>query len=109
MLKYRFSLKFYLGIVLIIVSLLIGKITQIVFLYYFYDPPIRWTAVVIYVLSWIPFGIGIWWVGREYSQAIRKYFSYKYYHEAVKVHAGKAISKSRAFRSRVRKRMRQRV
>jgi len=28
--------------------------------------------------------IGVWWVGKEYAEEIKKYISYKFYHESVK-------------------------
>ncbi len=93
--EYNLSGKFYFGIILIAVSLIIGKITQITFLFHYNDPTIRWTALTIYILSWIPFFIGAWWVGKEYTKAIRKYFSYKYYHQTIKSGTKKAIAKTK--------------
>jgi len=95
MTRYHFSGKFYLGIVLIIVSLIIGKITQIIFLFNYSDTTIRWTSLIIYILSWIPFFIGAWWIGKEYTNAIRKYFSYKYYHQTIKSSTQKAFAKTK--------------
>ncbi len=93
--EYHFSGKFYGGIILIAVSLIIGKITQVLFLFHYNNPNIRWTALIIYILSWIPFFIGAWWVGKEYTNAIRKYFSYKYYHQTIKSGTQKAIAKTK--------------
>ncbi len=93
--EYHFSGKFYGGIILIAVSLIIGKITQVLFLFHYNNPSIRWTALIIYILSWIPFFIGAWWVGKEYTNAIRKYFSYKYYHQTIKSGTQKAIAKTK--------------
>ncbi|MBI4151414.1 hypothetical protein HY496_00445 [Candidatus Woesearchaeota archaeon] len=106
--KYRFSTRFYLGIILIVFSLIIGKITSIIFIFYFSDAYLRWISAIVYVLSWVPFIIGIWWVGHEYSEGIKKYFSYKYYHQAVKLKAGKAITKTRELHQHVRNRMKSR-
>jgi len=83
-LKQKFSVRFYLGILLVILSLLIGKITQAVFVIYFGDKFLRWLSVIIYVLSWPVLVLGVWWVGKEYAESLRKYFTYKFYHESMK-------------------------
>lgn len=80
----QLSARFYVGVIFIILSLIIGKITQVTFWYYYDNKVIRWTSAIVYILSWIPFIIGILWVGREYAQAIHRYFSYKFYHESLK-------------------------
>jgi len=91
----QFSTKFYLGIFFIILSLVIGKIVQFTFFAYFNDHFIRWISVIIYILSWIPFILGIWWVGREYAAAVQKYFSLKFYRESAKKGARKAVHETK--------------
>jgi len=93
--KYHFSGKFYAGLILIVASLIVGKITQIIFLFNYSNVTLRWTSIIIYLLSWIPFFIGAWWVGKEYTNAIRKYFSYQYYHQTIKSGTQKALSKTK--------------
>ncbi len=95
---YHLSLKFYLGILLIVLSLVLGKITQIAFLFYFQDEYIRWLSVIIYILSWIPLVVGLVWVGQEYAEVIKKYFSYKYYHQAIKRKVKQGIAKRKMLR-----------
>ena len=80
----KYSSKFYFGIVLVVLSLVIGKITTATFIIYRGDSFIRWLSVVIYAISWPMLIIGIWWVGEEYAKAIKRYFSYKFYHEHAK-------------------------
>ena len=93
--KLFYSRKFILGIIFIIGSLIIGKITTFTFIRYIQEPFIRWISLTIYLLSWPPFIIGVWWVGKEYADNIRKYFGYKYYHQSIKVKTKKAIKKGK--------------
>ena len=88
--KLRFSTKFYLGIIFVVLSLIIGKVSQISFIIYFKDPFICWLSVIIYILSWPPFIIGVWWIGKEYAEAIQRYFSYKFYHRSLRKGTKKA-------------------
>ncbi|MEW5896591.1 MAG: hypothetical protein AB1668_02785 [Nanoarchaeota archaeon] len=84
MFRFKHTHKFYLGMVLIIGSFIVGKISTATFLLYLGDPSIRWLSIIAYVLSWIILVIGGWWVGKEYVEEIKKYISYKYYHESIK-------------------------
>lgn len=69
---------------MIILSLVIGKITQVAFFFYLYDDLIRWASIVVYLISWPMLFIGVWWMGKEYADSLRRYFSYKFYQEYVK-------------------------
>src|SRR3989344_4529458 len=93
--QYRFSVKFYVGIFFIIASLVIGKITTFLFIFHFDDVILRYTSAVIYLLSWPLLFLGIWWVGKEYSDAVRRYVSYQFYQESVKKGTKKAVEKTR--------------
>ena len=95
-----------MGIFFIVISLILGTITKATFIFYYHDSHLRWTSVIIYLLSWIPLIVGVWWVGHEYSEAVKKYFSYKFYHQAFKTQAGRALSKTRGLHQQVRERMR---
>ncbi len=95
MTKYKFSNKFYLGIILIVVSFIIGKITTATFIIYFNNQLLKWISLIIYILSWPMLIIGIWWLGEEYTKMIKKYMSYKFYHESAKKGARKVISKTK--------------
>ncbi len=75
----KLSQKFYLGVFMILLSLVIGKITQAVFIMYFNDDLIRRTSIVIYIVSWPMFLWGIWAVGREYADKLQRYFTISYY------------------------------
>ena len=77
----KFSKKFYIGIALIIASLLVGKITQTTFIVYFNNDFIRKMSVIIYIISWVPFIIGIAWTGMEYANKYNRFFTFKYYRE----------------------------
>jgi len=63
--RYHFSGKFYLGAVLILISLIIGKITTITFFFHFDDPFIRNISIIIYLISWPLLIIGVYWIGKE--------------------------------------------
>ena len=80
----KFSKKFYLGIIFIISSLIIGKVTQTTFIIYFTNDFIRKLSVIIYILSWIPFLLGIAWAGMEYVNKYNRFFTFKYYREKFK-------------------------
>jgi len=80
----QLSTKFWIGTVFIILSLVLGKITQAVFIIFFSDAILRWISIIVYIISWPMLIIGVWWVGKEYAQAITKYFSYRFYGQKAK-------------------------
>ncbi len=82
--KSKFSKKFYIGIWLIIISLIIGKITQATFVFYFTNDFIRRLSIIIYIISWTPFLLGIAWAGREYVDKYNRFFTFKYYKDKFK-------------------------
>ena len=77
----QFSKKFYIGIALIIASLIVGKITQTTFVIYFNNVFIRKLSVIIYIMSWLPFILGIAWAGMEYANKYNRFFTFKYYRD----------------------------
>ena len=97
--KYSFSLKFYLGIIFIVTSLIIGKVTLVTFVLYLNNPVERWLSLAIYILSWPLLIVGIWWIGKEYAAAVKKYVSYQFYHDSLKKGTQKAINKTRQFKN----------
>ncbi len=94
-LNLKYSAKFYIGIVLIILSLIIGKITTFYFITQFGNPMVMWTSLIIYIISWPMLIVGAWWVGEEYAESIRKYFQYQFYHESLKRTGKKVIDKTK--------------
>ncbi|MBI4983166.1 hypothetical protein HZC32_00790 [Candidatus Woesearchaeota archaeon] len=82
--RNKFSWKFYTGIVLVVLSLIIGGVTKILLLLYFDDLFWRWLNLTLYVLSWPLLIWGAWWVGKEYLEKVKKYADYKFYHESLK-------------------------
>jgi uncharacterized protein YqhQ len=82
--KNQFSKKFYIGIGLIISSLIIGKIAQATFIIYFTNDFIRKLSVIIYIISWLPFILGIAWAGIEYVNKYNRFFTIKYYRDKIK-------------------------
>lgn len=96
MFNLKYSIKFYFGILLFLGSLVIGKITLAIFLLYFNNPLIKWSSLIIYILSWPMLIIGIWWIGKEYAKALKRYFGYKFYHQSLKSGAKTIIQKTRA-------------
>ncbi len=103
--QYRFSLQFYIGIVLIILSLIIGNVTKVFILLYFNDPDIRWISLIIYVLSWPILIVGAWWAGRETYQALKRYFSYRFYHQHLKEGTKRVYHRTQELKEKVRRRM----
>jgi hypothetical protein len=77
----QFSKQFYIGIWLIIITLIVGKITQATFIFYFNNDFIRRLSVIVYLISWPPFLLGIAWAGREYVDKYNRFFTIKYYRE----------------------------
>ena len=106
---YPRSRKFYWGIILIIVSLIIGKVTTATFLFYFTDPPLRWLSVVVYLLSWPLLIIGIWWVGSEYYTHLKKYFTYRHYHESLKAGTRRVVDRTKEKTRQLQEQVRQRL
>lgn len=82
--KRKLSKKFYIGIALIISSLIVGKITQATFVIYFTNDFIRKLSVIIYVISWPPLILGIAWAGAEYVNKYNRFFTFKYYKDKIK-------------------------
>lgn len=82
--RFHLSGKFYLGIVFVVVSLIVGKVTTILFFVNIDNGTIRWVSLIVYLLSWPFLVMGIWWVGQEYAASIKKYFTYHFYGEKVK-------------------------
>ena len=82
--KNGFSKKFYIGIVLIISSLIVGKVTQATFVIYFDNDFIRKLSVIIYIASWLLFIIGIALAGMEYAKKYNRFFTFKYYKDKIK-------------------------
>ena len=81
--KGLLSGRFSLGIGLIFVSFLIAQIVKVTFFLYITDATYRNGSIAFYVISWLVFLIGIWLVGKEYYDSIKKYTTLKFYHESV--------------------------
>ncbi len=77
----KLSQKFYLGVFMILLSLVIGKITQAVFIVYFNDDLIRKSSIIVYIVSWPMFLWGIWAVGSEYADKLQRYFTISFYRD----------------------------
>ena len=75
--------KFSLGIGLIFLSFLVAQIAKVTFFLYLTDSTYRNGSIVFYGISWLVFLVGIWLVGREYYDSIKKYTTLKFYHESV--------------------------
>ena len=106
--EFDFSWKFYLGVVMVIASLVIGKIAAAVFILYLDDATLRWLSILVYILTWPLLFAGIWWVGKEYYDSIRRYTSYRFYHESLKKGTRKAIGKTKELGSKVQQKVRER-
>ena len=75
--------KFTLGIGLIFLSFLVAQLAKVTFFLYITDSTYRNGSIAFYVISWLVFLVGIWLIGREYYDSIKKYTTLKFYHESV--------------------------
>tara|TARA_Y100000031_G_C8014034_1_gene289433 strand:- start:63 stop:482 length:420 start_codon:yes stop_codon:yes gene_type:complete len=94
--KLKYTKKFYLGIGFFLISFVFGGVSKLTFFLYVWNPWIRWSSVIVYVVSWVMLILGIWWVGEEYADAVKKYFTYRYYHRSIKHGTTKVIKKTAA-------------
>ena len=110
-LKLKYSNKFYIGIVLFALNFVIGAIVKVLLLFKFKDfgalkesilsfsspnSVYLWVLIIVYLISWAMLIIGIWWIGAEYTAALKKYFSYKFYHESLKKGTSDVIGRTAA-------------
>ena len=100
-----FSPKFYLGLFMIIASFALGALVKVVFLVYIFDSFLRWISIILYIVSWVMLGVGVWWAGKESYEGIRRYMTYRYYHESLKEGTKKAYHKSKVVGGHVKKRL----
>ena len=75
--------KFSLGIGLIFLSFLVAQLAKVTFFLYITDSTYRNGSIAFYVISWLVFLVGLWLIGREYYDSIKKYTTSKFYHESV--------------------------
>src|SRR3989338_819609 len=85
----KFPLKIIAGAALIIFGFIIGRFAQITFFTQFDDPSTGSLAILLYLVSWVPTILGIWWVGREMALRIKNYFSPLFYTKKVREHIRK--------------------
>ncbi len=57
--------RFLVGVALIVLSLVIGKITTVVFVVYFWNRTVFWTAMVAYLVTWAMLFVGLYLCGKE--------------------------------------------
>lgn len=76
--KQQLTKKFILGVVIIIVSLILGKLVLIPFFLFPLSFTAKWTLLIIYILTWPMMFVGIYFAGMEgYRLATHKYKEYK--------------------------------
>jgi hypothetical protein len=64
--------------------LVVGKLTQAAFIIYFTNEFIRKLSIIVYIISWPPFLLGIAWAGMEYAVKYNRFFTLKYYREKIR-------------------------
>ncbi|MBT3814946.1 hypothetical protein HOE37_05880 [Candidatus Woesearchaeota archaeon] len=101
-LDLNYSLKFYWGAVLIVLSVILGTLTKVVFFYPTISSTTRLTMVVTYIISWPILFLGVYWMGKEYADSLRKYLQYKYYHKYVRAGTKKAYEVTKNKTQRVK-------
>ena len=109
--KLKYSNKFYLGIALFVLNFVLGAVVKVWFLFKFKDLRALkdiallfnspdsfylWALVIVYLISWVMLILGLWWIGAEYTAALKKYFTYKFYHESLKKGTSTVIGKTAA-------------
>lgn len=57
---------------------------------------------ILYIISWPMLILGVWWVGKEYAESIKRYFKYKYYTEHVTAGAKKVVDKTKVVKARAK-------
>jgi hypothetical protein len=94
----KYSLKFIWGVVLVVLSLILGGVAKVFFILYLDNQLIVWSMVALYIISWPMLVLGVWWVGKEYANSIKRYFHYKYYHKYVQAGSRKVyhVTKNKA-------------
>lgn len=102
MFQLKFSLKFYIGIIFIFVSLIVGNLSKILFFLYFNEVSLRLVWAVIYLVSWPVLFWGVWWAGSETYENIRKYFSYRFYKEHLKEGTKKVYRRTQELKEKVK-------
>lgn len=88
--------KLALGLMLVLVSLIVGKITTVSFILIYDNKFWRYLSLIVYIISWPVILLGAYICGVEgapYLEKIYKYFNYKHYHH----HAKRWYQKGRAF------------
>jgi predicted DNA repair protein MutK len=76
--KQQLTKKFILGVVIIVVSLILGKLIFIPFILFPLSYDVKWILLIIYILTWPLMFVGIYFAGMEgYRLATHKYKEYK--------------------------------
>src|SRR3989338_11456039 len=105
MFQLKFSLKFYIGIIFIFLSLIVGNLSKILFFLYFNDVSLRLLWAVLYLISWPLLFWGAWWAGSETYANIRKYFSYHFYKDHIKESTQKAYYRTKELKEKVKQKI----
>ena len=100
--KLNYSLKFIWGVILIVLSFIIGGVTKVIFLMYLTDRAIALPMLTLYIISWPMLVLGVWWAGKEYADSIKRYFQYKYYHKYVSAGAQKMVNTTKFVSARAK-------
>ena len=108
-LNLKYSIKFYWGAVLIVLSFVLGTLTKLVFFYPTISSTTRLTAIVTYVVSWPMLFFGVYWMGKEYADSLKRYMQYKYYHKYVKAGTKKAYDITKDKTQRLRQDVKTRI
>lgn len=105
MFQLKFSLKFYIGIMFIVISLVVGNLSKILFFLYFNDVSLRLVWAIIYLVSWPMLFWGAWWAGSETYGTIKKYFTYRYYKDHFREGTQKVYHHTQEFKEKVKRKI----
>lgn len=106
----REFLIFFSGILIVISSFIIGKITTFIFILKFNSEFYRWLSIIVYILSWLMLFVGILMCGSEGYRIVKqvlKYFTIRHYHQKIRQSMKKrAIKKRKKLKIRLQKKKR---
>ncbi|PIZ51632.1 hypothetical protein COY27_02865 [Candidatus Woesearchaeota archaeon CG_4_10_14_0_2_um_filter_33_13] len=88
----KYSAKFYWGATLIILSFIIGGFSKVLFFLNLENDNMFWSMLIVYILSWPILILGVWWMGKEYADSLRRYLQYKFYSEHLRNGTQKAFT-----------------
>ena len=102
-LKKGYTWRFYAGVLLAVLNLPLGWLGMFLFVYDLDNLVFQVLGASLYVLSWGVLFIGLWIVGKEYADKVKRYVNYKFYHESLKKGTAKMMTITKEKTAKFRK------